>query len=101
MFNDSPEVQLVARLAARDIRSNLGSNLRLIHDMTGLNPWTTTRPCLKEILRDVTIAEIPESDTWRLGFLKKLLSERQEAFYNADDEGVNNITSLIESLVIN
>ena len=36
--SDSTEVQVVARLAARDLRSNVGSNRSLIRDITGLDP---------------------------------------------------------------
>ena len=101
MVSDSPEVQLVARLAARDVRSSLGSNLGLIHDMNHLNPWTTCRQVVKERLREVTMTETPQEDYWRLVAIENLLSERQLAFYNSDDQKVQQITTLIESLVIN
>ena len=101
ILSDSPEVQLVTRLAARDVRSSLGSNLRLIHDMTDLNPWTTSRLVMKERLRQVTIAQTPQEDYWRLGAIQSLLSERQLAFYDSNDEKEQQLTTLIESLVKN
>ena len=73
ILSESPEVQLVTRLAARDVRSSLGSNLRLIHDMTDLNPWTTSRLVMKEGLREVTIAQTPEEDYWRVGAIQSIM----------------------------
>ena len=35
----STEVQICTRLAARDIRSNIGANIAAIKNETGLNPW--------------------------------------------------------------
>ena len=35
----SSEVMVVAMLAARDVRSNLGKNLSLVRETTGLDPW--------------------------------------------------------------
>ena len=35
-----PEVQVAALLAARDLRSSVGSNLALLGEETGLEPWT-------------------------------------------------------------
>ena len=40
--SDSTEVQVVAGPAARNLRSNVGINLSLIRDITGLDPWGTT-----------------------------------------------------------
>ena len=101
MVSDSPEVQLVTRLADRDVRSSLGSNLRITQDMTDLNPWTTSRLVMKERLREVTIAHTPQDDYWRLGAIQSLLSERQLAFYDSNDEKEQQLTTLIESLVKN
>ena len=38
---DSPsrEVTVMALLASRDVRSSLGSNLALVQELSGLNPW--------------------------------------------------------------
>ena len=39
LTSPSNEVTVLALLGARDIRSSLGSNLALIREMTGLDPW--------------------------------------------------------------
>ena len=36
----------MALLAARDLRSSLGSNLALVREVSGLNPWVAGRPHL-------------------------------------------------------
>ena len=41
LFKESFEVSVIARLAAKDIRSNLGSNLRLLKETSGCDPWCT------------------------------------------------------------
>ena len=50
-YSLSHEVQVIARLAARELRSHLGSNLRLLRDRTGCDPWTVSRDDLKMRLR--------------------------------------------------
>ena len=39
LASPSNEVTVIALLAARDIRSNLGSNLALVRELTKLDPW--------------------------------------------------------------
>ena len=69
---DSPshEVQLVALLSARDIRSSLGSNLTLLRDETGLDPWVVSPGQLKQALIDAEKVEVPSNDEWRIHYLK-------------------------------
>ena len=42
LASPSSELAVVARLAARDVRSSVGANLALIQRETGLNPWAST-----------------------------------------------------------
>ena len=60
LCSDTHEVSVMARIASRDIRSNFGSNVRLLHDETGLDPWVTTPMEMKCKLREMSISEIPE-----------------------------------------
>ena len=46
----SREATVAAMLAARDIRSSLGSNLAMVQEVTGLDPWTSSRRELQESL---------------------------------------------------
>ena len=46
----SYEVQVLSRLLARDMLSVTGKNLRLIQELTQLNPWTACNGGLKAAL---------------------------------------------------
>ena len=90
---------VVALLAARDIRSTLGSNLAHLREMTGLDPWAAERGQLKAALDLATRREVPEHDYWRPPLLQKLLSGRLQAHYSSNLEEEERITTLIDSLV--
>ena len=95
----SPEVEILARLSARDLRTNIGRNLSYIYNETGLNPWEFgTSRIRSELKRKYRV--VPDTcDLWRLPYLDKLLSQRLEAFYCGDTEGEKQIDKLIHSLV--
>ena len=95
----SHEVVVVALLAARDIRSTLGSNLAHLREMTGLDPWAAERGQLKAAHDLATRREVPEHDYWRPPLLQKLLSGRLQAHYSSNLEEEERITTLIDSLV--
>ena len=63
--SDSSEVQIVARLAARDLRSNLGRNLQYMREETGLDPWVYGNfgkaPCRRNnvFMADVCARPVP------------------------------------------
>ena len=65
---DSPsfEVQVMARLSSRDVRSNFGSNLKLIEEKTGVDPWVTENRVIKNKLSAAEIVPVPAADIWRL-----------------------------------
>ena len=100
---DSPskEVQILARLSSRDVRSNLGSNLRLIKDKTRLDPWTATNCVVKHKLNKTETVIAPKIDEWRIAFLAKLLSARLEAHYLSNSKEELGLTEMINSLVAN
>ena len=100
---DSPshEVQVMARLSARDIRSSTGSNLRLLTDMSNCDPWTVSNSVMKHMLMEGCQIEMPDGDQWRLPCLEKLLAARLEAHYSANTEEESRLTDLITSLVTN
>ena len=76
----SSEVRIIARLAARDLRTSLGSNLRLLKEKSGLDPWIATPATMKRELRQGCQTEIPEKEKWRLPYLEKLLNARLWAY---------------------
>ena len=95
------EVSVMVNLAARDIRSITGSNMRLLVESTGLNPWEFGGRRFKEELLKMEKVAIPEADCWRIRYLAELLEQRQESFYQANEEGLQRLSLLIDSLCIN
>ena len=61
---DSPshKVTVVTLLAARDLRSNLGSNLALVRESTGLDPWQAGSKQVKAALQVAHRAAVPPQD---------------------------------------
>ena len=97
----SHEVQVISRLAARDIRSNLGSNLALLRENTGLDPWVVSPGHLRQELMSQEVAPVPAGDEWRAPYLQKLLDQRLQAFYSGEQGDQEMLSTLINSLVIN
>ena len=97
----SSEVVVVALLAARDLRSNLGKNLALVRETSGLDPWVAGPAQLRAALERAERREVPESDFWRAGLLRSLLEEQLLASYAADVEQEKRLEGLISSLVQN
>jgi hypothetical protein len=94
----SREVSVLAHIVARDVRTTTGSNLHLIRDMTGLDPWRCLGIQVKKVLGE-KLAEVPQQDKWRLLYLEKLLDQRGEMYYRMDDTA--QLTELIDSICLN
>ena len=86
-------------VARQDIRTVTGSNLALLRLETGLEPVLSSQGKMREKLQQ-KVASVPDMDRWRLDYLAKLLCERGEAHYRADDEEVARLSTLIDSLCI-
>ena len=97
----SHEVQVLANLASRDLRSNLGSNIGLIQLETDVNPWLLTKSHCKIILDARTVATVPGEEIWRAVYLEKLLTDRLVVHYGGQDDEEERLTTLINSLVMN
>ena len=95
----SGEVVVLALLAARDLRSSVGSNLALVRERTGLDPWVAGRRVLQASLEASTTRQVPAQDFWRPQLLQKLLTARLEAHYSADEVEEERLAGLINSLV--
>ena len=95
----SPEVQVLSRLSARDLRTSLGSNLKAISDESGLDPWIFGGQRMTEALLFHNRCEANEIDMWRIPFLQKLLEQKLTLYYHSED--TTYIDSLINSLVTN
>jgi hypothetical protein len=101
LASPSHEVTVVALLAARDLRSSLGSNLALVREATGLDPWEAGRGELRAALEAADRAPVPQQDSWRAPALMKLLTARLRAHYAADRGEEGRLQGLIDSIVIN
>ena len=62
LASPSREVVVVALLAARDIRSNLGANLALVQEETKLYPWVAE---MMAALEAAHLAPVHQQDSWR------------------------------------
>ena len=69
--------------------------------MTGLDPWTAGRNKLRAALEAAELSPVPPMDTWRIPALEKLLAARLAANYRADQEEVDRLQELINSIVMN
>jgi hypothetical protein len=101
LTSPSSEVTVAALLAARDLRSNLGSNLAEVQKVTGLDPWVAGRGQLRAALEAADRAPVPQQDSWRVPCLQKLLAARLQAHYAGDQEEEKRLQSLVNSLVCN
>ena len=97
----SYEVQVLSRYLARDIQSVTGKNLRLIHDLSHLDPWSTSREKLKCSLTSAEVLEVPIRDRWRIPYLSSLLAQRRKAYQLALEAETSILDGLISSLVRN
>ena len=97
----SYEVMVVALLASRDVKSNLGSNLAALKEKTKLDPWAAARRQLRICLEQSTRSEVPPKDFWRDPLIRKILIEIVEARYDGDNEMEEELSALANSLVSN
>ena len=85
-------------IVGRDIRTNTGSNLHLIRELSGLDPLCCRSSQVKQVLGE-KLREVPAQDLWRLAYLAKLLEQRGEAHHKMLD--TRELTDLIDSICIN
>ena len=97
----SPEVQVAALLAARDLRSSVGSNLALLREESGLDPWTVAPGRLKAALLRAEEAPVPAADAWRVPYMWRLLEERLQHHYCGNSVEEKRVQGLLDSLVTN
>ena len=95
----SNEVQMMVRLSARDLRTNLGRNLEYIREETGLDPWLYGTARIKTELLNFHKLHIPDNEAWKLGYLEKLMNTRSFAYYCGNFQEEEDTNSLIHSLV--
>ena len=89
---------MLVHIVARDLRTTTGSNLQLVRDLTGLDPWSCLGSEVKKVMAE-KLAVVPEQDGWRLPYLGRLLEQRGELYYEMED--TDELTELIDSLCVN
>ena len=100
MLSPSKEVAVMCGVARQDVRTTTGANLEMIRRETGLNMENAGVGQVQEQLAKKAAA-VPAADTWRLTYLARLLQERGEAYYKSQEEEVDILSGLIDSLCIN
>ena len=99
LTSPSKEARMMVRISELDIRSNTGSNIRMLKEETGNRDMS--RKELRELLRKRGTIEVPRQDFWRPIYLRKLLHERREMHLKAETNSQKELQSLIDSLCIN
>ena len=94
-FSAAIEVRTLACVAAADVRSTTGSNLRKLANETGVDPRENPSE-VRRLLLD-TKCPVPAMDTWRIPCLKRFLSVRHRM--NVVGEDSSAVDALILSLV--
>ena len=99
LSSPSKEVNILARIVAKDIRSTTAKNLRLLEVETEGLTWASSKTNVKgKLLQNKP--RIPEQDQWRIQYLGHLLEQRDQMKYagQEDDVQVEWVQSLIDSL---
>ena len=94
------EVSVLANIAGRDVRTTTGSNLKLVEELTGLNPWVFGSARIKAELWKEENVPTPEEDVWRLSYLASLLAKRQQLDYMGEEEAAKEVSGLIDNLCV-
>ena len=90
---------MLTRLAARDIRTNLGSNLVQIKCKSGQDPWLYGGKRKRDELQKYNESTVPKNDNWRISYSQQLLAMKLEMFYAGAKDGIQ-VDDLINQLVI-
>ena len=85
----------MANIAGADMRSITGSNVHIIEMEAGLKLTMDNLDKLRHTLLDMK-ADVPSQDTWRIGCLRKFLSEKYHMRARLQD--TEELQSLIDSL---
>ena len=89
----SMEVRHLARIIARDAKSTVNKNVRLIQQVSGLSPWDHSKV---KIMENIQNAAVPPNNDWRLSLIVKFLDFRRKKENLLEDTKV--VTEMIDSL---
>ena len=85
----------MANMVDRNIRSTTGSNLSLVQEESGLDPWQCSPVELK-----MEKVMVPVLDQWRVQYIATLFEQRQELHYVGAEEEEEELRELIDNLCI-
>ena len=94
------EVRVLFNYVARDLQSTTAKNIKLVKDVSGLDPWDTGPRKLREAIHGNLSVDIPPLDFWKLIYLRTLLMQLQEAKHCVQEDRMKYLQGLIDSLVI-
>ena len=94
------EVRVLFNFVSRDLQCTTAKNLKVVRDLSDLDPWTAGPRKLKEALHQKQTVDIPHQDVWRVDYLKSLLGQLQEAQQLVQEDKITYIQDLIDSLVL-
>ena len=103
LASPSREVNIMARLVAKDVRTTTAKNIRVLERETGGLGWrSSAQDVRKELSKRAT--PVSDMDSWRIPYLSKLLEQRDKLMYSGegeDSEQLARLKELIESLCRN
>ena len=91
------EVRIVANIAAADVRSPTGKNLKNMEKEAGMSLTMNNMWEMKRVLIDMR-TPVPSQESWRLGCLRKFLTEKYRLL--AIDQDTEAVDLLIDSLCV-
>ena len=100
LTSPSREVNIMARLVGKDIRTTTAKNLRVLERETGGSSWRSTSVEIRRLL-SMRAEKVANTDQWRLPYLSKLLEQRDALLYNGegdDSQEVVRVKELLDSL---
>ena len=83
----------MAEIAAKDARTVLAGNLAFVSNLSRLDMEVATSRMVRDAL---PVAEVPESESWRLGLLDILLRNRADLEREGSD--TKSVCAMISSL---
>ena len=93
-------VRVLFNNVSRDLQCTTAKNLKMVRDMSGLDPWTAVPWKLKEALFKKQLVDIPQQDVWKVDYLRSLLGQLQEAKQLVQQDRIDYIQDLIDTLVL-
>ena len=87
----------MANNVKHDVRSNTGQNINFLRGQANLHPDEGPSK-IKYALNLKHESECDPRDVWRIGYLQKLLTERGEKHYLGEQDEVDHLSTLINTI---